>query len=82
MWAGVDEVCAPCRHQVACMAQAVEQMRVQAFVAHSAIETLDEPVLHRFAWCDVGQSTLRSSCRLRIAFDVSSVPLSDTTEHG
>ena len=53
MWAVVVEVCAPCRHQIAGMAQAVEQMLVQAFVAHAAIEAFHEPVLHRFARCDV-----------------------------
>lgn len=53
MGAVVIEVCAPCRHQIAGMAQAVEKMFVQAFVAQSAIEALDEPVLHRFAWSDV-----------------------------
>ena len=45
MWAVVVEVCAPCRHQIAGMAQAVEQMLVQAFVVHAAIEAFHEPVI-------------------------------------
>ena len=30
-----------------------EQVLVEALVAQSAVEALDEPILHRFAGCDV-----------------------------
>ncbi len=53
MWAVVVEVVSPCRHQIAGMAQVIEQMRVQAFVPHAAIEAVDEPVLHWLARRDI-----------------------------
>jgi hypothetical protein len=34
------EVVTPCRNQMACMAQAVEQVFIDAFVAHPSIEVL------------------------------------------
>ena len=47
------EVVAPCRHQIAGMAQTVEKVLVQEFIAHAAIERLNKAVLHRLAWGDV-----------------------------
>lgn len=50
MWAVMVEVVAPCRHQIAGMAQAVEQVLVQQFVPHSTVEALNEAVLRGLAW--------------------------------
>ena len=47
MWAVVVEVGAPCRHQIAGIAQAVEQMFIQVFMPHSSVEAFDEAVLYR-----------------------------------
>lgn len=49
MRAVVIEVNAPCRHQIAGMTQAIEQVLVQAFITHPAIEAFDEAILHRIA---------------------------------
>lgn len=46
-------VVAPCRDQVAGMAQTGEQVLVQAFVPQAAVEALNEAVLHGFAGRDV-----------------------------
>lgn len=43
MWAVMVEVCTPCRHQCAGMAQAVEQMFIQAFVGHRPVDGEDGP---------------------------------------
>ena len=53
MWAVVVEVDAPCRHQIAGMAQSVEEVLVQAFVPHPAIKGLHKAILHWFARRDV-----------------------------
>ena len=53
MWAVMVEVGAPCRDQLAGMAEVVEQVLIQAFVAHPAIEAFNKPVLHGLARCDV-----------------------------
>ena len=53
MRAVVIIVVAPCRNQLAGMAQAVEEMLVQALVPQAAVEALDEAVLHRLARRDV-----------------------------
>lgn len=53
MRAMVVVVVAPCRNQMAGMAQAGEEVLVQAFVPQAAIEALDQAVLHRFSWRDV-----------------------------
>ena len=53
MQAVVVEVIAPCRHQIASMAQAVEQVLIQEFIAHSTVERFNEPVLHGSAGGDV-----------------------------
>lgn len=53
MRAVMDVVVAPCRDQVASMAQAGEQVLVEAFVPQMTVEVLDEAVLHRFAGRDV-----------------------------
>ena len=49
MWAVLVEVDAPCGDQIAGMAQVVEQMLIEAFVAHASIEALDEAILHWLA---------------------------------
>ena len=49
MGTGVVEVIAPRRHQIAGMVQVIEQVLIQVFVPHPAIEAFDKAVLHRFA---------------------------------
>ena len=49
MWSVVVEVGLPRSDQLAGMAQTVEQMLIEAFVAHASIEALDEAVLHWLA---------------------------------
>ena len=53
MRAAVIVVVAPCRNQMAGMAQVWEQVLVQAFIPQAAIEAFHEAVLHRLAWRDV-----------------------------
>ena len=53
MWSLVVEVGAPGRDQSVSMAQAIEQVLIQAFVALPAVEAFYKPVLHRLAGCDV-----------------------------
>ena len=53
MRAVVVEVGAPGRDQNASMAQAIEQVLVQAFVAHPAVKAFHEPVLHWLSRRDV-----------------------------
>ena len=53
MRAVVIVVVAPCRNQMAGMAQRREQVLVQAFVPQATIEALHEAVLHRLSRCDV-----------------------------
>lgn len=53
MRAMVVVVVAPCRNQMAGMAQSREQVLVRAFVPQTAIEALDQAVLHRLARRDV-----------------------------
>lgn len=53
MWAVMVVVVTPCRDQVTGMAQAGEQVLVEALVPQAAVEALDEAVLHGFAGCDV-----------------------------
>jgi hypothetical protein len=43
----VVEVDTACRHQIAGMAKAIEEMLLQALVTHSAIETFNEAALPR-----------------------------------
>jgi hypothetical protein len=47
------EAVTPSSDQIAGVTNAIEQMFVQAFVTHSAIEAFNKAVLHRFAWGDV-----------------------------
>ena len=42
-------IVAPCGNQMAGMAQGIEQVLVQAFVAHPAIEAFHKTILHRLA---------------------------------
>ena len=53
MRAVVVVVVSPCTDQLAGMAEAGEQVLVQAFVARAAVEALDQAILNRFAGSDV-----------------------------
>ena len=53
MWPVLVEVVTPSGNQIAGMAQAVEQVFIEAFVAHPAIEAFHEPILHWLARRDV-----------------------------
>ena len=53
MWAVVIVVVAPCRNQMAGMAQGWEQVLVQALIPQSSVEALHEAVLHRLTRRDV-----------------------------
>lgn len=53
MWTVVVEVDAPCSQRVAGMAQAIEQVLIQAFVRHAPIEAFHKTVLHRLSKSDV-----------------------------
>ena len=44
------EVGAPRHNQIAGMAQVIEQVLIQLFVSHTAIEAFDKTVLHWFVW--------------------------------
>lgn len=76
-------VVTPRRDQTAGMAQVSEQVLVEALVPETAIEALHKAVSRiGFAGAMSCHSTRRSSCHLRMAFEVSSVPLSLTTMQG
>jgi hypothetical protein len=53
MWPVLVGVVTPCRNKMACMAQAVEQVFIDAFVAHPGTEAFHEPILHWLTRCDV-----------------------------
>ena len=53
MWSVVIEVSTPCSDELAGMTQVVEQVFVEAFIPHTAIEAFDEAVLHWFSRSDV-----------------------------
>lgn len=53
MRAVLVEVDAPCRYQIACMAQVIEKVFIQAFISHPAVEAFYKPFLHWLAGCDV-----------------------------
>src|SRR5208337_3779681 len=55
-----------------------EQVLVKALVAQASVEALDKAILHRFARCDVVPFDAALLLPARIAFEVSSVPLSLT----
>ena len=59
-----------------------EQMLVEALVAQPAVEALDEAILRRLARCDVVPFHATCCCQARMAFEVSSVPLSLTIMQG
>jgi len=40
------EVCAPCVDEIAGMVQVVEEVFVEAFVSHAAIEAFDKAILN------------------------------------
>ena len=76
------------RERCAGVIQGREQRLVQKLVAQATVEALDEGILCRLAGRDAeplrrhwfgpngeGQSILRSSAKVRIAFEVNSVPL-------
>lgn len=50
---GDGEVGAPRYDQLTGMSEAIEQMFVEAFVAHPPVESLNEPVLHWLTGGDV-----------------------------
>ena len=53
MWSVVIEVCTPRGDELTGMTQVVEQLFVEAFISHTAIEAFDEAVLHWFSRSDV-----------------------------
>jgi hypothetical protein len=55
---------------------------VEAFVAQAAVEGLDEAILHRFAGRNVVPLDTTFLLPGRMAFEVSSVPLSLTIMQG
>ena len=66
---------APGRERGAGMVQGREQRLVQQFVPQAAVEALDEGVSRvGLPGAMEGQSILRSSANVRIAFEVNSVP--------
>lgn len=66
MRAVIVEVVAPCRHQIAGMSQAVEEVLAQKLVPHPAVKALHEAVLYGFSRRDV------------VPFDLAvSLPLQD-----
>ncbi len=75
-------VVAPCRNRAAGLAQRREQVFVQALRAHPAIEAFHETILQEVSCAMECRSAFRSSCPLRIALLVRSVPLSETSMQG
>lgn len=86
---------APLGDQLLSATQPFELVLVQAFIPDPAVEAFDKTVLHGLAPLShmlaraAGQrdamqchSTFRSSCHLSMAFEVSSVPLSETIMQG
>ncbi len=51
-------------------------MFVEAIITQPPIEAFNKAVLHWSPQCYIYPSTLRSSCHFKIAFEVSSIPLS------
>ena len=83
MRAGVIVVVAPCRNQMAGMAQCREQVFVEAFIPQASVEALHEAVLHRFARRDVMPFDLAILLPIQHGVRlVSSVPLSLTNMQG
>ena len=65
------------------MGKRAEQCLVQQFVAETAVEALAEGILLRLAGLDIlPGNTALVRAQARIAFEVSSVPLSDVTAAG
>lgn len=60
------------------MVEAEEQALVQELIAHPAVEALDITVLHRLSGRDVVPLDAMILRPARIAFEVNSVPWSDT----
>lgn len=75
-------VVTPCRDPAAGMAQAGEQVLVQAFLPQPPMTGSEKPFCIGLPGAMQCHSTFRSRCHVRIAFDVSSVPLSETTVQG
>src|ERR1700724_3984596 len=71
-------VAGPVRDLCPGMIEAEEQAFVEKLISHPTFETLAEAVLHVFARCDECQVMLCSSAQASMAFDVNSVPLSET----
>ena len=59
-----------------------EQALVEQLVAHAAVEGFDVAVLHRLARCDVVPFDPMLFAQRKIAFEVNSVPLSETIIRG
>src|SRR4029077_7703930 len=64
------------------MIEAEEQALVEKLVAHAPVETLAEAVLHRLSRRDEMQTIVLSCVQASIAFEVNSVPLSETIMPG
>ena len=72
----------PGSDDLASLIEVQKQALVEKFVAHAAVEGFDVAILHRFAGSDVVPFDVCSCCQARMAFEVSSVPLSDTIIRG
>src|SRR5215210_4729554 len=68
----------PGRDQLTRVIQAEEQALVQQLVPHAAIERLAIAILHRLARGDVVPLNPVLGTQARMAFEVNSVPLSET----
>src|SRR5690348_8990200 len=56
MWAYGVIMATPRGDLVACVAERMEPVQVEALVAQLAVEALDEGILHRLAWFDEPQT--------------------------
>jgi hypothetical protein len=78
----VVEVGTPRSDQLAGMAQVVEQVLVQTFIAHPPVEAFHKSVLYRPSRRDVVPVNLAVFLPFQDRIRVSSVPLSLTTMQG
>ena len=69
----------PCFNQFSGCRQGREEVLIEALISEAPVKAFDKAVLHGFTWCDVMPFNL---CHFRMAFEVSSVPLSLTIIHG
>ena len=89
MWALRVVIIYPGRDQIAGMGEVAKRGLVKKLVPHATVETLDESILHGLSWRDVmpfdpvlGAPFRCADLRFRMAFEVSSVPLSETIMPG